>query len=67
MLQNAYLDIKKAEKQIQDFSKFPGASQPQCGSGSPALPKRTGALIDVFDAENDMRNLDNEYLGWSRL
>lgn len=60
---NAYRDIKNAEKQIMDFQ----SSREQARHNVEVIRLRfqngLERLIDVFDAENDMRNLDNEYLG----
>jgi outer membrane protein len=62
-VQNAYLDVKNAEKQIKTFQ----FSREQTVRNVEVLRLRfqngLDRLIDVFDAENDMRNLDNEYLG----
>jgi len=61
-VQNAYLDVKRAEKQIQEFQ----FSREQTKRNVDVLRLRfqngLERLIDVFDAENEMRNLDNEYL-----
>lgn len=62
-VQNAYLDVKNAEKQIMDFH----ASREQARRNVEVLRLRFQSglerLIDVFDAENEARNLDNEFLG----
>jgi outer membrane protein len=61
-VQNNYLDIKRTEKQIQDF-KF---SREQAQKNVEILRVRfqngLTTLLDVLDAENQMRDLDNEYL-----
>jgi outer membrane protein TolC len=61
-INNAYLDLKNAEKQIQDFAS--SIDQARHNVEVVRLRFRNGLerLIDVFDAENDMRTLDNEYL-----
>jgi outer membrane protein TolC len=59
---NAYRDVKNAERQIADFQ----TSREQAKHNTEVIRLRfqngLERLIDVFDAENDMRNLDNEYL-----
>ncbi len=61
-VRNAYLDVKSSEKQIVDFA----TSREQARQNVEILRLRfkngLEKLTDVFDAENDMRNLDNEYL-----
>lgn len=60
---SAYLDVKRTERQIQEFK----ASREQAAKNVDVLRLRfqngLDRLIDVFQAEDDMRNLDNEYLG----
>lgn len=60
---NAYLDVKRTERQIQAFQ----SSREQARRNVEVLRLRfqngLERLIDVFDAENEMRDLDNEYLG----
>jgi len=62
-LYSAYLDVKRTEKQIQEFK----SSREQAVKNVEVLRLRfqngLDRLIDVFQAEDDMRNLDNEYLG----
>ena len=62
-INNAYLNLKNAERQIQEFSR--SIEQARHNVEVVRLRFKNGLerLIDVFDAENDMRNLDNEYLG----
>lgn len=59
---NAYRDVKNAERQIVDFQ----SSREQARHNVDVIRLRfqngLERLIDVFDAENDMRNLDHEYL-----
>ena len=61
-VQNAYMDVRRTEKQIQDFR----LSRDQAKRNVEVLRLRfqngLERIIDVFDAENEMRNLDNEYL-----
>jgi len=61
-VRNGYLDIKNAEKQIDTFQ----ASREQAIHNVEVIRLRfqngLDRLIDVFNAEDDMRNLDNEYL-----
>ena len=61
-VQNAYLDIKKAEKQILDFQSSREQARHNVDVVRLRFQNGLERLIDVFDAENDMRNLDNEYL-----
>lgn len=62
-VQSEYLDIKRTEKQIEDF-KF---SREQARKNVEILRIRfqngLATLLDVLDAENDERSLDTEYLG----
>ena len=62
-VKSAYLDVKNAEKQIIDFQ----SSREQARHNVDVLRLRfqngLERLIDVFDGETNMRNLDNEYLG----
>jgi outer membrane protein TolC len=59
---NTFLDLKRIEKQIQEFE----TSREQARRNVDVLRLRfqngLERLIDVFDSENEMRNLDNEYL-----
>lgn len=61
-VRSAYLDLKKAESQVEEFD----ASRAQAQRNVEVLRLRfqngLERIIDVFDAENEMRNLDNEYL-----
>jgi outer membrane protein TolC len=62
-IQNEYMDIKRTEKQIDDF-KF---TRQQAHKNVDILRLRfqngLAALLDVLNAENDERALDAEYLG----
>jgi outer membrane protein len=62
-VKSAFLDVKNAEKQIIDFQ----SSREQARHNVDVLRLRfqngLERLIDVFDGETNMRNLDNEYLG----
>ncbi len=62
-VQNAYLDVKNAEKQIKDFQSSREQARRNVDIIRLRFQNGLERLIDVFDAENDMRNLDNEYLG----
>lgn len=61
-IRNTYLDIKRTEKQVLDFQ----SSREQARHNVDVLRLRfqngLERLIDVFDAETEMRNLDSEYL-----
>lgn len=61
-VRNGFIEVKRAEKQILEFQ----TSQEQARHNVEVLRLRfqngLERLIDVFDAENEMRNLDNEYL-----
>ncbi|MCG3205642.1 MAG: hypothetical protein KCHDKBKB_02364 [Elusimicrobia bacterium] len=61
-VRNAYLDIKRTEEQIIDFAVQ--KSNAEKNVAAIRLQYRSGLtrLIDVFDAENQMRDLDLEYL-----
>jgi outer membrane protein len=62
-IRNAYLDVIRTEKQIADFQ----TSRDQARRDVEVLRLRfqngLDTLLDVFDAENSMRDLDNEFLG----
>ncbi len=62
-VQSEYLDIKRTEKQIEDFT----FSREQAKRNVDVLRLRfqngLTTLLDVLDAENQDRSLDNEYLG----
>ncbi len=61
-VQSAYIDVMNAEKQIQDFK----VSRDQAGQNVEIIRTRfqngLDRLLDVFDAENQARDLDVEYL-----
>ena len=61
-VESDYLDVKRAEKQIQDFQ----FSREQALKNVDILRLRfqngLATLLDVLDAEDQMRNLENEYL-----
>jgi outer membrane protein len=61
-VRNAYLDLKNAETQIKEFTA--ARAQAERNVEVIQLRFRNGLerLIDVFDAENQMRDLDYEYL-----
>ncbi len=61
-VKNAYLDVKNAERQIQDFQSSREQARRNVDIIRLRFQNGLERLIDVFDAENDMRNLDNEYL-----
>lgn len=62
-VENAFLNVKGLETQLRDFD----ASRKQALNNVKAVRYRYAngldRLIDVFDAENDMRDLELEYLG----
>ena len=62
-IQSGYWDVRNEEKQITEFQN----SREQARRNVDILRLRFQSgldrIIDVFDAETDMRNLDNEYLG----
>jgi len=62
-VRNAYMDVKRTEKQIVDFRA--SREQAQRNVEIVRLRFRNGLdrLIDVFDAETQMHDLDTEYLG----
>ncbi len=62
-VENAYLEIKRAEEQISDFG--PQKESAERNVNAIRLQYRNGLtrLTDVFDAENQMLDLDLEYLG----
>lgn len=61
-IRSAYLDLKRTEKQILEFQ----TSREQARHNVDVLRLRfqngLERLVDVFDGETEMRNLDNEYL-----
>jgi outer membrane protein TolC len=61
-VRNAYLDVRRTEKQIREFT----TSREQARRNVDVLRLRfqngLERIIDVFDAENEMRAIDNEYL-----
>lgn len=62
-VENAYIEIKRAEDQISDFE--PQRMAAQRNVNAIRLQYRNGLtrLTDVFDAENELRDLELEYLG----
>jgi outer membrane protein len=62
-VRNTYLDVKNAEKQIMDFQSSREQARHNVEVVRLRFQNGLERLIDVFDAETDMRNLDNEYLG----
>jgi outer membrane protein TolC len=62
-VENAYLEIKRVEEQIADFE--PQRVAAQRNVNAIRLQYRNGLtrLTDVFDAENELRDLELEYLG----
>ncbi len=61
-VQNAYLDVKNAEQQIRDFTFSRDQSHRNVEVLRLRFQNGLDRLIDVFDAENDARSLDFEYL-----
>jgi outer membrane protein len=62
-IRNNYLDVKRAEKQIQDFQSQREQAERNVEILRLRFQNGLTTLIDVLTAENDMRDLDNEYLG----
>jgi len=62
-VENAYLNIKNLEQQLKDFE--PNRVQAENNLKAVQYRYRNGLdrLIDVFDAEDEMRSLELEYLG----
>lgn len=59
---STYLELKRTEKQIQDFQSTREQARRNVEVIRLRFQNGLDRLIDVFDAENDMRNLENEYL-----
>jgi outer membrane protein TolC len=62
-VQNAYLDVKLAEKQIQEFRLLREQAVRNVEVLRLRFQNGLERIIDVFDAETELRNQDNEYLG----
>jgi len=62
-VESAYLDVKRTEKQIVDFQSSREQAHHDVEVVRLRFQNGLERLIDVFDAENSMRDLDNEYLG----
>jgi len=58
-----YLDIQRTEKQIEDFEFSREQAQRNVDVLRLRFQNGLTTLLDVLDAENQMRSLDNEYLG----
>jgi outer membrane protein TolC len=62
-IRSEYLDIKRTEKQIQDFTFSREQSKRNVDILRLRFQNGLTTLLDVLDAENQDRALDNEYLG----
>lgn len=62
-VRNSYLDIKRVEKQIDDFKFSRDQSKRNVDVIRLRFQNGLERIIDVFNAEDEMRNLDIEYLG----
>jgi outer membrane protein TolC len=61
-IRNAYLEVKRTEKQLLDFQTSRDQTQKNVEIVRIRFKNGLDRLIDVFDAETQMRTLDNEYL-----
>jgi outer membrane protein TolC len=62
-VENAYLEVKRTEEQIADFGPQKDAAERNVRAIRLQYKNGLTRLTDVFDAENQMRELDLEYLG----
>jgi len=62
-IKNAYLDVKRTEEQIKDFSKHRESGVKSLNATRLQYKNGIARLTDVFDAENQLRDLALEYLG----
>lgn len=61
-IRNTYMDLRRNEKQIQDFQQSREQARHNVEVLRLRFQKGLERLIDVFDAETEVRNLENEYL-----
>lgn len=61
-IQNAYLDLKNAERQIKDFDLQRNQAERDVEIVRLRFQNGLDRLIDVFDSADQLENLDNEYL-----
>jgi outer membrane protein TolC len=65
-VKNAYLDIKRIEEQISEFEAQRKSAQSNVNAMRLQYRNGLTRLTDVFDAENQLRELELEYLGLLR-
>jgi outer membrane protein TolC len=61
-IQNAYLEVKRTEEQISDFAEQRDSAEKNVHAIRLQYRNGLSRLIDVFDAENELRDLQLEYL-----
>ncbi|MBI4425156.1 MAG: TolC family protein [Elusimicrobia bacterium] len=61
-VQNAYLDVKTIEEQLLEFGELRAAARENVEILRIQFQNGTSRIIDVFDAENEARSTDLEYL-----
>ncbi len=61
-VENAYLELLRAQEQIEDFAQTRKDAEENVSIVRFRFEKGLDRLLDVFDAENKMRELELEYL-----
>ncbi len=61
-VQNGYLELMRTDEQIADFSETRKQAEDNVAAVRLRYERGLDRLIDVFDAENKLRELDLEYL-----
>ena len=61
-VENAYLDLKRIENQINNFSEEKTAADKNVQSIRSQFKNGISRLTDVFDSEDNLRSLELEYL-----
>jgi len=60
-IQNAYLEFMRVEEQISDFSSIRKQAENNLSAVSVRYEQGSDRRLDVFDAENKLREIDLEY------